>query len=106
MSSHDRPLCLRYAEALSHPNDFSGAIAAFFAADTNINVVHPFNELQRADTYLHKFCVQCRSRLMDFTNQTTFSWLVNLKDKTGSVPQATESDVLPKIGSASKQPAF
>ena len=33
MSSHDRSLYLRYAEALSHPNDFSGAIAAFFAAD-------------------------------------------------------------------------
>ena len=55
MSSHDRSLYLRYAEALSHPNDFSGAIAAFFAADANINVVHPFNELQGADTYLNKF---------------------------------------------------
>ena len=42
-------------QALSHPNDFSGAIAAFFAADANIKVVHPFNELQRADTYLNKF---------------------------------------------------
>ena len=55
MSSHDRSLYLRYAEALSHPNDFSGAIAAFFAADANINVVHPFNELHGADTYLNKF---------------------------------------------------
>jgi len=55
MSSHDRSLYLRYAEALSHPNDFSSAIAAFFATDANINVVHPFNELQGADTYLNKF---------------------------------------------------
>ena len=55
MSSHDRSLYLRYAEALRHPNDFSGAIAAFFAADANINVVHPFNELHGADKYLDTF---------------------------------------------------
>lgn len=42
-------------QALSYPNDFSGAILAFFAADAIIKVVHPFNELQRADTYLNNF---------------------------------------------------
>ena len=55
MSSHDRSLYLRYAEALSHPNDFSGAIAEFFAEDANLNVVHPFNDLHGADKYLTKF---------------------------------------------------
>ena len=55
MSSRDRSLYLRYAEALRHPNYFSGAIGAFFAADANINVVHPFNELQGADAYLDTF---------------------------------------------------
>jgi hypothetical protein len=49
MSSHDRSLYLRYAEALQHPSDFSGAVSEFFAADASINVVHPFNELPGAD---------------------------------------------------------
>ncbi len=55
MSSHDRSLYLRYAEALRHPNDFSTAVAAFFAANANINAVHPFNELHGADKYLDTF---------------------------------------------------
>ena len=55
MSTHDRSLYLHYAEALRHPSDFSGAIAAFFATKATINVVHPFNKLLGADEYLDTF---------------------------------------------------
>ncbi|WP_171181462.1 hypothetical protein [Ruegeria sp. HKCCD8929] len=54
MSSHARSLYLRYADALRHPGDFSAAASEFFAADANINVVHPFNELAGADAYIAK----------------------------------------------------
>lgn len=55
MSSHDRSLYLQYADALRHPGDFSAAVSAFFADDANINVVHPFNQLAGAETYLARF---------------------------------------------------
>ncbi|MDC0739287.1 hypothetical protein N6L24_13445 [Cognatishimia sp. SS12] len=55
MSSQDRSLYLRYADAFRHPGDFSDAVAGFFAADAQINVVHPFNELKGADTYHARF---------------------------------------------------
>lgn len=55
MSSHDRSLYLRYADALRHPGDFSAAVTEFFAADANINVVHPFNALEGAEAYLSSF---------------------------------------------------
>jgi len=41
MSTHDRSLYLKYAEALSHPGDFSSNATSFFAQDADINVVHP-----------------------------------------------------------------
>lgn len=57
MSSHDRSLYLRYADALRHPGDFSAAVSGFFSSVANINVVHPFNELQGANAYLSRFVV-------------------------------------------------
>ena len=55
MSSYNRSLYLRYADALRHPGHFSTAISEFFAKDANINVVHPFNEIQSADAFFLKF---------------------------------------------------
>ena len=57
MSSPDRSLYLRYSNALRHPNDFSAAVSGFFSSVANINVVHPFNELQGANAYLSRFVV-------------------------------------------------
>ena len=51
MSSYNRSLYLRYADALRHPGHFSTAISEFFAKDANINLVHPFNEIQSADVF-------------------------------------------------------
>ena len=53
--THSRSFYLRYAEALSHPVDFSSNVISFFAEDADVNTVHPFNQLKGADTYLHKF---------------------------------------------------
>ena len=55
MASHDRSLYLRYADALRHPCDFSGAVFAFFEENADINVVHPFNKLEGAEGYLANF---------------------------------------------------
>ena len=55
MSSYNRSLYLRYADALRHPGHFSTAISEFFAKDANINVVHPFNEIQSADAFFLNF---------------------------------------------------
>jgi len=55
MSSYNRSLYLRYADALRHPGHFSTAISEFFAKDANINLVHPFNEIQSADAFFLKF---------------------------------------------------
>ena len=55
MSIHDCSLYLTYAEALSHPGDFSSNAASFFAQDADINVVHPFNQLTGVDAYLNEF---------------------------------------------------
>ena len=55
MSIQDRSPYLRYAEALSHPGDFSSNVASFFDQDADINIVHPFNQLTGADTYLNEF---------------------------------------------------
>ena len=53
--THSRSFYLRYAKALSHPGDFSSNVISFFAEDADVNIVHPFNQLKGADTYLHKF---------------------------------------------------
>ncbi len=55
MSEYDRSLYLRYAESLRHTGNFSTAISEFFASDATINVVHPFNQLTGANTYLKEF---------------------------------------------------
>jgi hypothetical protein len=55
MSKNNRSFYLKYAVALSHPGDFSSNIAIFFGEDADINVVHPFNQLKGADTYLNEF---------------------------------------------------
>ena len=55
MSIHDRSLYLTYAEALSHPGDFSSSASIFFAQDADINIVHPFNQLTGLDAYLNEF---------------------------------------------------
>ena len=55
MSKINRSLYLKYAAALSHPGDLSSNIAIFFGEDADINVVHPFNQLKGADTYLNEF---------------------------------------------------
>lgn len=55
MSSYNRSLYLRYADAIRHPGNFSTAISEFFAKDANISVVHPFNEIQSADAFFLKF---------------------------------------------------
>ena len=55
MSEYDRSLYLRYADSLRHTGNFSTAISEFFASDATINVVHPFNQLTGANTYLKEF---------------------------------------------------
>ena len=55
MSKNNRTLYLKYAAALSHSGDFSSSIVIFFDEDADINVVHPFNQLKGADTYLNEF---------------------------------------------------
>ena len=45
MSSYNRSLYLRYADAIRHPGNFSTAISEFFAKDANISVVHPFKKV-------------------------------------------------------------
>ena len=57
MSEQNRSLYLRYADALRHSNDFSKAISEFFAPEANINVVHPFNSLMGAYTYISSFVI-------------------------------------------------
>ncbi|WP_296420394.1 nuclear transport factor 2 family protein [Pseudooctadecabacter sp.] len=52
MSSPHRTSYLRYADALRHPRDFSNAAGEFFAADADINVVHPFNGMTGAAAYI------------------------------------------------------
>ncbi len=44
-----------YSDALQHPGDFAAAAQRFFAADANINIVHPFNEIAGADAYCEHF---------------------------------------------------
>lgn len=44
-----------YSDALQHPGDFAAAAQRFFAADANINIVHPFNEVAGADSYCEHF---------------------------------------------------
>lgn len=51
MLSHERECYFAYTEAMRHPGDFAPAVQAFFAANANINVVHPFNECQGAAAY-------------------------------------------------------
>lgn len=53
MSSPHRTSYLRYADALRHPRDFSNAASEFFAADADINVVHPFNGMTGAAAYIN-----------------------------------------------------
>ena len=55
MSTENRLLYLKYAEALKHPSDFSSKVKNFFAEDANINVVHPFNQLTGSNAYLEEF---------------------------------------------------
>ena len=55
MPINNRSLYLKYAEALSHPGDFSSNASVFFDQNADINVVHPFNELAGADAYLSDF---------------------------------------------------
>ena len=54
MSSHHRSVYLKYADALRHPGNFSNPVKTFFAADADINVVHPFNQLEGSDAYFAK----------------------------------------------------
>ena len=55
MSKINRSLYLKYAAAFSYPVDLSSDIAIFFGEDAHINVVHPFNQLKGADSYLNEF---------------------------------------------------
>ena len=57
MSEQNRSLYLRYADALRHPNDFSKATSEFFAPESNINVVHPFNSLTGANAYISSLVI-------------------------------------------------
>ena len=46
-----------YTEAYRHPgaDGFAGAARGFFAADADINIVHPFNEIAGAEGYVSDF---------------------------------------------------
>ena len=55
MSIENRIFYLKYAEALKHPGDFSSRVTDFFADDANINIVHPFNQLNGSNAYLEEF---------------------------------------------------
>ena len=50
-----RSIYLNYAEQLKHPTNFAAAIQSFFHQDANINVVHPFNQLNGSKAYLEQF---------------------------------------------------
>ena len=50
-----KPWDLKYAEALKHPGNFSSRVTDFFADDANINIVHPFNQLNGSNAYLEEF---------------------------------------------------
>ena len=57
MSDKNRALYLKYANSLRHSNDFSTPISEFFAPEANINVVHPFNSLTGANSYISRFII-------------------------------------------------
>ena len=55
MPIHDLSLYLKYSKVFNHPGDFSSNVATFFAQNADINVVHPYNQVKGADTYLSEF---------------------------------------------------
>ena len=57
MPINDRAFYLKYAEALKHPGDFSSRVTDFFANDADINIVHPFNQLNGSNAYLEEFLI-------------------------------------------------